>query len=263
MTSHARKMLVSAAMVAMTPTVCLAQAEPVPGLITDRPDFTESSEVVGHLVVQLESGTTFERTHTALHQITLPQMLLRVGVGSRVELRLGADGLVSQSLGPSGQRARSTGRSDVEIGAKIKFLDATRGGLDMAVLPFLSLPTASDGFGTTAYDPGVTLAAARELPRGFGLSGNFNLASITEETGRTMAYEASVSVGHDLGGGFGAYGETYGTLTDGGCACTVNGGITAAAGPNGQFDLAVGRGVSGDAPDWFVGFGFTVRRLRH
>jgi hypothetical protein len=131
----------------------------------------------------------------------------------------------------------------------------------MAVIPFLSLPTASDGFGSTGYDPGLKLTWARELPRGFGLSGNFNVTSVTGDTARSWERELSLSLGHGLGGAWGAYWEAYGAVAGGQCDCTVNTGVSRAIGDNGQIDFEVGRGVSGAAQDWFVGVGFAVRRL--
>jgi len=234
---------------------------PFPELVTDRPDFTESSEVVGHRVVQIETGLTLEQTDRTTRQVTAPQMLVRVGLGSRFEFRFAGDGVVSQSLQTPSGHVRTTGRSDFEIGAKLKFADADRAGVDMAVIPFLSLPTATNGFSSNGYDPGFKLTAARDLPRGFGLSGNLNFANVTSELGRAWEREASLSLGHGLGGPFGAYWETFGTLTNGGCDCTVNTGLSMALGPNSQFDVEVGRGVSGQAQDWFFGVGFAVRRL--
>ena len=241
---------------------CAAQTgAAVPELVTDRPDFTESSEVVGHRVVQIESGFTLEQSDASTRQVTAPQMLVRVGIGPRFELRFAGDGFVSQSLSTPSGHVRTSGRSDVELGAKFKFADASRAGVDLAVIPFLSLPTASNGFSSNGYDPGFKLTAARDLPRGFGLSGNFNATSMTSETGRGWEREASLSLGHGLGGPFGAYWETYGTLAGGGCDCTVNTGVSMALGANSQIDVEVGRGISGQAQDWFVGFGFAVRRL--
>ena len=102
----------------------------VPELITDRPDFTESSEVVGKGVVQLESGFLFEKVDDSLRQVTLPELLVRIGIGDRVELRLASDGYVSQSItGLDGSRRRG-GRADAEIGAKVKLVDASRAGVD-------------------------------------------------------------------------------------------------------------------------------------
>lgn len=254
--------VIFAALVIGRAAVCEAQGiSSVPELVTDRPDFTESSEVVGHRVVQIESGLTLEQSDEITRQITAPQILVRVGVGSRVELRFAGDGFISQSLKTPAGWARTSGGSDFELGGKFKFLDADRSGIDMAVIPFLSLPTASDGFSSNGYDPGFKLTAARDLPRGFGLSGNFNAAHVTTERGRVWEHEVSVSIGHALVGPFGAYWEGFGTLTDGGCDCTVNTGVSLALGDNRQVDVEVGRGISGQAQDWFIGVGFAMRRL--
>lgn len=241
----------------------LAQTAPDPELITDRPDFTESSEVVGRGVVQIEAGITVEEPDSSVRQVTLPQLLVRIGLGSRVELRLASDGFVSQSLADAGGRHSHRGRSDMEIGAKVKLLDADRAGFDLALIPALSLPIASDDFGSHGYDPGVKLTVARDLPREFGLSANVNTASVTEGDGRVWTREASVSLAHGLGGPFGGYWEAYGSFDRGGCDCTLNTGVTMALGANRQVDVEVGHGVSGDARGWFVGLGFALRRLHH
>src|SRR6185295_11633355 len=170
--------LLSGTIVVVTAAVCAAQTSSVPELVTDRPDFTESSEVVGHRVVQVETGLRLEQSDAATRQVSTPQMLVRVGVGSRFELRFAGDGFISQSVKTPAGDLHTSGRSDAELGAKFKFLSADKAGVDMAVIPFLSLPTASEGFGSTGYDPGVKLTWARDFPKGFGLSGNFNAASV-------------------------------------------------------------------------------------
>lgn len=262
MTASLRVSLVAVAMSVACVEICAAHSV-VAKLVTDRPDFTESSEVVGSGVVQIESGLTFEQTDETVRQVTAPQLLVRVGIGPRFELRFAGDGFVSQSVETPGGVERSGGHSDAEIGAKVKFFDAHTVGIDMAVIPFLSLATASDGFGTTGYDPGVKLTVARDLVRGFARSGNFNTAAVTGEASRAWEREASVSLAHGLGGPWGAYWETYGSFHDSDCDCTVNTGVTRALGENGQVDVEVGRGVSGHAQDWFVGVGFAVRRFHH
>jgi hypothetical protein len=243
-------------------TPCLAQtAPPDPELVTDRPDFTESSEVVGRGAVQIESGLRFDDESASLRQVTLPQLLVRIGVGSRVELRIGTDGYVSQSLTIAGAHRSHSGRADAEIGAKVKLVDAGHAGFDLALIPLLSLPTASDDFGSHGYDPGITLTVARALPRGFDVAANLNTASVTEGDGRAWEREASLSFAHALAGPFGAYWETYGGFDRGGCSCTLDTGVTMALGVNRQVDVEVGRGVSGDTHGWFLGIGFAVRRL--
>ena len=67
------------ALVLCTATVSAAQTlNSVPELITDRPDFTESSEVVGHRVVQIETGLTLAPQSPGLH-FTLARAYQRAG----------------------------------------------------------------------------------------------------------------------------------------------------------------------------------------
>src|SRR6185295_10442814 len=66
----------------------------LPAPVTDRPDFTESSAVVGKGFVQLEMGTTVEvdrAAGTSHRTVTLPLGLVRVGFGSRAEFRVSSD----------------------------------------------------------------------------------------------------------------------------------------------------------------------------
>ena len=103
---------------------------------------------------------------------------------------------------------------------------------------------------------------AKDLPRGFDVSGNFNVAVLADDLGRYTEQAHSVSVAHDLAGGWGMYWEGYGFITSKrpvGQAWTVNTGISHGIGGNAQFDVEVGHGVSAAAPDWFMGVGFGVR----
>ena len=239
-------------------------AAAAPELVTDRPDFTESSEVVGRGVLQVESGLTFEDDRQAGERarvVSAPQVLVRVGMTPRFELRFGGDGFVSESIRTAGGAFQTSGSSDAEIGFKYKLTGSPVAGFDAAILPSLSLPTGRDGLTSDGYDPGVKLTWARELPRGFGLSGNVNGAWLTVDGRRDWEPSVSVSVSHGFGANWGAYWETYGFFGEGSCACTFNTGITRGFGENLQLDVEAGRGLTASAPDWFVGVGFAVRRL--
>jgi hypothetical protein len=242
-----------------------ARSASVPDLVTDRPDFTESSEVVGQGVLQVESGLTFEgdrQEGDRSRVVSAPQLLVRVGMTPRFELRLGGDGFVSESVRTSSGTVRTSGSSDAEIGLKYKLTGAPVAGFSAAVIPSLSLPTGHDTLTSDGYDPGVKLTWARELPRGFGLSGNVNVAWLTvDDQSRDWEPSLSLSLSHDLGESWGAYWETYGFLDGQGCACTFNTGVTRGFGRNLQLDVEVGRAMTAEAADWFVGVGFAIRRL--
>jgi hypothetical protein len=241
-----------------------AFAQDRPELVTDRPDFTESSEVVGRGAVQIETGFTLESDRAGDIQsraITVPAILARIGVGSRVELRVGGDGYLRGWIsGPSSEAV--SGYSDVDVGAKVKLLD--RDGFDMSVIPILSVPTYNTHYSSRTYDSAVKLTWATDLPRDFGLSGNANVVRRGNEFGRFSQGAFSASLSHALAERWSSYGEGYvftPVLGEAGAAWTVNGGVTRAIGPDMQLDLEIGRGVSARAVDWFLGVGFTVRHL--
>jgi hypothetical protein len=72
-------------------------------IVTDRPDFTESTLVVGRGVVQVEGGITRSRDdgdHS--HTVAFPEGLVRFGVSAAAELRLGTPNRIDPSAGTSG-----------------------------------------------------------------------------------------------------------------------------------------------------------------
>lgn len=233
-------------------------------LITDRPDFTESSEVVGHGVIVIETGFTFKGDASQGEQvrsIATPSMLTRIGIGSRLELRLSGDGFVTGwTVGRHGSSKR--GYSDLEVGAKVKLLDGER--LDVAMIPSVSIPTRDRHFSSQSYDPAVKLTWATAVSDRTTLAGNLNLSRPWDGERRYDAHAVSVSLGHDLSRTWGAYGEIY-TLTamrgpGTPAGWTANGGVTRAVGRHLQLDVEAGRGLTSEAPDWFAAFGFAIRR---
>ena len=254
-----------AAWLLAAPRLGMAQTLPpvAPPLVSDRPGFGESTEVVGRSVVQFESGLTFARVNPQQRQFTAPELLARIGIARRFEVRVASDGYVAQSAETTAGSAWSHGHADLELGAKLKLLDAARAGVDLAVIPFMSLPTASEGFSTARYDPGFEIAALRRLPREFDLAATFNTADATSDSGRAWQRELSVGLVHGLGGPVDAYWEADGQFDGGRCGCSFDAGVTLAAGADGQFDVEAGHRLGGTGPEWFIAGGFVIRYRRH
>ena len=229
-------------------------------LVTDRPDFTESSLVVGRGVWQLETGAAYVGDADGARAFAAPQALLRLGLTDRFELRLGASGfLVERSTLGADQ---TVGGSDFEVGAKFTLLDEDRHGVALAIIPIVSLPVGSAAFSSGGVDPTVKVTLARELAGGFGLSGNVNVMSQSEDDGHVTRGAWSVSLGHALFLGWGGYAEVYGfssVVRGGQAAWTFNGGLTHGIGADRQFDVTLGRGLTAAADDWFVSAGFSLR----
>lgn len=235
-------------------TAGFAQEAP---LVTDRPDFTESSEVVGRKNLQFETGFSYE-SEDEQGIVTAPSSLARYGLNDRVELRLSTDGYVSTGHGVT----KADGFADLEVGAKVRLLYADKAGIDVSIIPMVSLPTGQDEISAGHPDPTVKFTWARDLPSGFGLSGNYNISSLSEGDARFTQQALSVSLGHDLPKGLGSYIEFFGfsPMQRGGDAGWIlDGGVSRQFAGRLQFDIEAGRGLTAAAPDWFVGFGFAIR----
>jgi hypothetical protein len=230
----------------------------------DRPGLGDGSGIVGRGVWQIESGWSFESERqdgSVLHELALPLALFRVGITDRFELRVGADGLLSDTSSSPGSR-RLSGRSDVEVGAKLKLFASARTGFELSVLPIVSLPIGSNAFTSGGYDPTVEIAWTQSLPRGFSLSGNVTAASVSEDDHRFTHHIFTLSIDRDLAAGWNGFAEAFQASSferDGGAVWIVDAGATHRLGRQAQFDVSMGRGVTAAAPDWFVSAGVSLR----
>ena len=68
-----------------------------PDMVTDRPDQTESAAVVPRGLLQVETGYLFARDGD-VDGYAVPGTLFRIGLGGRLELRIGHAGIVGGSL---------------------------------------------------------------------------------------------------------------------------------------------------------------------
>jgi hypothetical protein len=84
-------------------------------LVSDRPDFTESTATVKRGEVQLEGGDTFERT-SSVKTNTIGELLLRIGVTSRAELRI-EPGSYTTITSPDSD---ASGWADAALGMKLR-----------------------------------------------------------------------------------------------------------------------------------------------
>jgi hypothetical protein len=230
---------------------------------TDRPDITDSTDIVGRRRWQVESGLVFggdRQDGVSLYELAAPLPMVRVGVSDRVEFRLSAEGVLSERLSDAGTRTRSTGRSDVQAGMKWKLF--ARRCFVVALEPVLSLPSGGAGFSSGSYDPTLKVIVDRPLARGFSLSTNVVVSSSTDEGRRFTPVTISASLAHALARGWTGFAEIarVSALGRGGeSAWTGDAGAVHPLGHRAQVDVSAGRGLSGAAQDWFIGAGIAVR----
>jgi hypothetical protein len=238
--------------------VTRAGLEPI---VTDRPDFTESTETVERGMRQVEAGTTFLRTLTE-QSGTIGETLIRVGVSTKSELRIG---LNSYSLSRNdGEMQR--GFEDISIGTKIKLLQSGgEGSLKpaLAVIVGSTFPTGASSFRAQKPQPEVKFGMAWDLTSRVAFSSILNYARVSETLTDYNEFAATGSLGVGLTERIASYAEYFAFFPRGAALTSthyLNGGITYGVTNNLQFDVRSGFGLRRIAgPDYFFGLGISRR----
>lgn len=212
-------------------------------IVTDRPDVAESSLVVGAGAYQLEQAVQLERGPGAA---TYFPSLHRLGLGDGLELRL-----ESPLVNLAGGRAAL---GEAAFGAKWHVLDGGEpGGLpSVALLGHLAFDGGSgiEPIGKVLIDVG--------LPAGFDLGLNLG-ASRPLDGGFVLTGAGAVS--HEVVGPLRAYAELSGEggFAGGPRTIGVDGGFAWLLSDDLQLDLAAYRGLTPDAPGWYLTSGLSAR----
>lgn len=227
-------------------------------LVTDRPDFTESTNVVAPGWVQVEAGYTFSR-EGELESHTAGELLVRVGLLQALELRLGLNSFVWIDA----PALEDDGFSDTELGLKLGLWEpgSATDAPSVALLLLTSLPTGAEGFGEDELQPTAKLAAGWDLSERIAVGSNLNFTLASDAGDRFGELGGSLALGLGLTERSGGYVEYFGFVRDGRSnAGFLNGGFTYLVTPDLQLDARAGLGLDGPEPDYFVGAGFAWRR---
>ena len=244
-------------------------------LITDRPDFTESTDAVPRGHVQLEMGYTYtyDREHRARDtDHTAPEILLRVGFADNWELRIGwagyswSESVFEEFRGTPPRTVTredwSHGSNDLILGFKYKFAEQEGWRPHLGVIGEITIPSGTIGVSSGDVDPAVKLLWAYDLSDTTSVAGNLNLAVPTEDGHRFVQASASLSLAVALSDTVGTYIEYFGFYpsSDGQDAAHVlNGGFTFQTSENFQWDIRAGFGLNSQADDFVAGVGFSLR----
>lgn len=229
-------------------------------LVTDRPDFTESTSTLPRGHFQIEGGTTVTRVED-VDSTSFGELLVRIGTGERWETRLGAG--YARVETPFDE---FSGLEDPSVGIKVRFTDDPGelgpGQPAAALIVATSIPAGDEELTDDEWVPEAKLALAWELTSRFSLSSNLNYAYLVDGDERLHQLGATLSGSLSLTDRLGAYLEWFGfneETNDGPSTHYVNGGITFRINNDLQVDARVGTGLNDADPDWFVGVGGGVR----
>lgn len=231
---------------------------------TDRPDFTESPNVVPKGSIQFETGVIFEQDllsstcRVIQRNITLSTGLLRYGIGKRTELRFNYSLDQSTTLIKDGPCPMidlilpedEFGFSPFFLGVKQNIMSTDR--VSIGVLAHAYFPTEKN------FTPEVLVPVGLSITDKFGVA--FQLGGVwNDEVDARYGY--TLALGYAVTSKLGVYIEPYGYFHNSDNAnlnsLLINGGFTYAPTDNMMFDLTTGKGISDNAADFFVGCGFS------
>jgi hypothetical protein len=158
---------------------------------TDRPDVTQYTVPKGSL--QLENGIAWTGDESA-RDFDLTESLLRVGVGSTTEFRIGVPDYfyrLGKAITPQ------SGFGDLLIGVKQRLGEV--GGFDIAVVPAVTFPTGATGWSSGGIDPQLEFPWQRELSQRWAISGTVGVFDLTENGGRKPVGECQVELEREIG----------------------------------------------------------------
>ncbi|HSG41293.1 MAG TPA: transporter [Thermoanaerobaculia bacterium] len=233
-------------------------------LVADRPDFTESTQTIEPGHVQVESGFTFSRFGEEESQ-SLGEVLARIGVGERVEARLGVGSYGRIDPGFAGAGTVS-GYEDPFVGLKVRLNESDPdlrppGRPAMSLLFSTSIPVGDDELTADEWQPEAKLLLAWDLPW-FSLSSNLIYGYPVDGDDRFHQFGATLSASFALTDRIGMFVETFGfdkESANGSSTQYVDGGVSFSVFNDLQLDARVGFGLDDPSPNWFAGIGAAVR----
>ena len=259
-----------AVLVAISPVVSAQSSEemdtPPPGpIVTDRPTHSASPVLVPPRTFQFEAGYKFSRNEDGSDSTdaqVLPNLLARYGINQAVEARL----VISSLNIKRSADGKTTGFSDITLGAKIALADESGARPQMALLVGASLPVGHRDFTSEYVIPKILFLGANSLSDRLGLTYNVGPSFVTEKSSggsdANIDLNYAVALSGSVGGGFSLFGEIYGAFAFGTNRSDRHGfqaGTTILLSPLFQIDFRAGIGQSENENGWLVGAGLAFR----
>jgi hypothetical protein len=230
-------------------------------LSTDRPDTTESAYSVdaGHLQFEMNMVAYTRDRHTedrdgGFEAWSFADTNIKLGLTNWSDLQVVVPVHESVRHGPRGF-------GDISIRLKTNLWGNDGGPTALAVMPFVKIPTASDGLGNGEVEGGLIVPFGADLPGewGFGAMVEVDFLADDEGSGRKTELVATITFSHPIVGELGGWVEfvsVAGVESD--WAAFLNGGLTYGINDNAQLDAGVNVGLTRTAEDLttFVGLSF-------
>jgi len=246
-----------------------ARAEGLRDLCPDRPGLGTPACTMdpGHVQFELGLGdwTLTRQGGDREDDLATGDLLVRYGLNSSLEMQLGWTAYTHVRARSGNVVARDGGTGDVTIALRQNLHNPDGSGFSIAIMPYASLPTGSDGIGAGDWGAGVLVPVSYALPHGFALAltAEADAAVDADGHGRHFAYNAVFGVSAALTAKVGATAElSVGRDEDpGGHSTQALAGLSLGwtPGDNVQLDVGANFGLNEQTPDAEIYSGVSVR----
>lgn len=231
----------------------------------DRPGVTASPTVIPARRVQIEIDAQIVKddpgTGMTATTYSVPATLIRIGLLSTMELRVGAEYRTINTGDSTDTLDQLKGIAAVSIGTKVAIAQEDGALPELGLVAQLGIPEGADAFALLYVTPTLALAARSSL----NSAGTVNMYGSIGGSWDGVSGRGSGTYGLALWvaptSSFGLFTEVDGVLTPGlPPSHTLDAGAYFLASPYLQFDLFGGVGLTDIAPDAFINIGLSVRR---
>ena len=247
-----------------TSTIILAQegSNSLGTLITDRPDATESPNLIPKGFLQIETGAfyeSFDSNAIKTENYTLNTTLVRLGLLENLELRIGWDFVEGRTaINGVKQDNITSGFNPLLFGAKIGIPKEANGFPEIGLLGHLYLPfTAGSDYKPESTGVDFRFAFAHTLSATSSLS--YNLGAQWHDDATQAAYIYTIAYGQSITSHLGFYAELYGDLPEDASANHLwDAGLTYLLSESVQLDATVGSSIT-EGQDILISAGISFR----
>ncbi|MBV9883621.1 MAG: transporter [Sphingomonadaceae bacterium] len=246
-----------------------ARAETLRDLCPDRPGLGTPACTMdpGHVQIELGLGDwTLTRDPGAREDdLTTGDLLVRYGLTPSLEMQVGWTAYTHVRTRAGGVVAHQSGIGDVRLALRQNLHNPDGSGFSAALMPYVSLPTGSDGIGAGDWGAGLIVPVSDRLSQKVTLdfTGEADAAVDADGNGRHFAYSAVFGVDVALSDKVGTTWELSVARDEdpSGHSTQLLAGLSAdwTPGSNTQLDVGTNVGLNRNVPDVEVYFGVAQR----
>lgn len=238
-------------------------------LSTDRPDTTESPYSVdaGHYQIELEALSFGKDKSGGVTTKTISSSVnVKAGICNRSDLQVVLEFYRNVDVSGNGFDDDVDGIGDMDIRYKFNFWGNDGGPTALAVMPFVTLPTHSEDFGSSRdVEGGIILPFATEVEGGWSVGVMLEMDVIRNDAddAYTVSWLQSVTASHQIVGdlsGFLEFVNISSADDDAASEAYFDAGVTYGFGDDIQFDAGTNIGLTQASEDVRFFLGISLRK---